>query len=443
MRRQPAHATHPHGIRHRPKSRLSIIASFSATTVIIMTCYDGTRHRRQNHTGQPSVPVGGTAVRSRSPQRRSAPVVATALLAVTLNACFDAKDELAAEYAPLSQELADFLNDSAIIVGGLDTSKVNGLLSNVWYGRILPGNRGAIVADRSDPFLRMFDRSGRLLAAALPRGEGPEEALSVSGLAVSNAGLVLVLAGLTGAAFKEYSFESDSLRFIRSQPSPSDIPMFIVASRCGHGWAAYTTHRLQSPASIPVLAVSDRDSSGNLVWRNMVTWVTRPRSRTWGSRLAMASDDRHVYIWHKFSVGKPILAIPCEAESDTATVLRYTSGVSSDGAIQLADEHGGSVAIVPDTLYTGFAVSKGVLIESETVTDQDTNRSRKESLTVFSVTQSGYRKSVSIPGDWRVLDGSDGDLLIFGEHGPTLNPIVVLVPIDVIRRAVESRSTLN
>ena len=35
--------------------------------------------------------------------------------------------------------------------------------------------------------------------------------------------------GLMGTGLKEYSFEGDNLRFLRAQPSPSDIPIFTVA----------------------------------------------------------------------------------------------------------------------------------------------------------------------------------------------------------------------
>lgn len=106
--------------------------------------------------------------------------------------------------------------------------------------------------------------------------------------------------------------------------------MFTVASRCGRGWAAYTTRSLRSPAGIPVLAVSDRDAAGALTWRNVASWYTRTSNLNWGSPQDMTSDARNVYVWHKYSVEQPILAIPCEERGDSTWVLRTTAYASSD-----------------------------------------------------------------------------------------------------------------
>ena len=310
----------------------------------------------------------------RYPQRRFAiSALAIGLLSISPSACRDVAQESASEPAPLSAELAQYLTDSARIVAGLDTSNANGILTSVWYGRILPDRHGVILADRADPFLRVFHRTGRLITTALPKGEGPREAGRVSGLAVSVGREVLVLTGLDRTRLMEYVFEGDSLRFLRAQPSPSDIPMFTVASRCGHGWAAYTTRQLRSRASIPVVSVSNRDSSGGLVWRNAASWTSRIRDLNWGSPQAMTSDERYVYVWHNYSLGRPILAIPCEQGSDSARILRYTDEISSNLAMQPMDESGGAAMVItdPDTMYTGFSVLQGILFESETITDYD------------------------------------------------------------------------
>ena len=261
----------------------------------------------------------------------------------------------------------------------------------------------------------------------------------MAGLAVSDAGEVLVLTGLQRTRLVEYAVEGDSLRFIRGQPGPPDIPMFTVASRCGGGWVAYTTRSLRSPASIPVLAVSDRDAAGALTWRTVASWYTRTSNFNWGSPQDMTSDARNVYVWHKYSVEQPILTIPCEGRGDSIRVLRTTAYGASDPAMQPFDE-GGGVLVLPDTLFTGFTVVRGSLIESETVAE---DRSRFEMATIFSVTESGSRRSVLVPGDWRILDGRDGELLIHGEHARTLNPIVVRVPARVVQGAVSAAANTD
>lgn len=364
-------------------------------------------------------------------------VVAIALLTTIIPACHDVAEESATQPAPLSLELARYLTDSALIIAGLDTSGVNGILTDVRYGRILPNRPCVVIADRVDPFLRVFDGAGRLISTALPRGEGPNEARNVSGLAVSDADEILVLTGLQRTRFMEYALDGDSLRLLRAGPNPSDIPMFTVASRCGRGWAAYTTRPLRSPASIPVLAVGERDASGSVAWRNAASWDTETWNFNWGSPEAMTSDDRNVYVWHKRSLGGPILAIPCEGGSDSASVIRYTYGAPSDPAMRPVDDHGGMVLAItyPDTLHTGFAVRRGILFESETITDYRHDVS-EHVFTLFSITEAGRRRSVRVPGAWEILDGRAGELLIFGEHRPTLNPITLLVPMEVVRRAV-------
>lgn len=364
-------------------------------------------------------------------------IVAIALFLATPPGCRDVGGELANDSAPLSPELAHFLTDSAAIVAGLDTAEANGMLTHVRHGRVLPGRNGVILADRAEPFLRVFDLTGRLITTALPKGDGPREARSVSGLAVSDVGDVLVLTGLTGNGLMEYSFEGDSLRFLGQQQSPADIPMFIVASRCGHGWAAYTTRHLRSPARIPVLAVSDSDPAEGLIWRNAFSWATQTQNLGWGGLLRMVSDEQHVYVWHKYSLGSPILAIPCEEGVDSAKVLRETEEVPSSEQLQSVDSKGSAALVVtyPDTLYTGFAVLRGILFESETVAVAPDDRSR-EYFTIFSVTESGSRASVRVPGEWGILDGEGDRLLLIGEHGTTLNPIALLLPIGAVQRAV-------
>lgn len=378
-----------------------------------------------------------------SGRRRSRTAVVAVALIVTITAgCGDARDEQATDTAPISRELAHYLSDSAPIVAGLDTTNVDGLLSDVWYGRILPGGRGVVLADRTGPFLRVFDRTGRLITTALPLGHGPEEARRVSGLAVSDAGHVLVLTGLQRTRIVMYAFEGDSLRFLRAQPSPLDIPMFAVASRCGEGWAAYTTRHLRSPTRTPVLAVSDYDSSGDLVWRNAANWVTQTLDFGWGSPQDMTADERHVYVRHKYDVARPVLVIPCKEGSDTVVVLRYTERDPRDPSMQPIDDRGGAALAItyPDTSFTGFSVHKGILYESETVTEYQADGSRYDETTIFSITEGGSRASVRVPGEWEILHGRSGELLIFGEHGPTLNPIGLLVPTEAVKRAVSEEA---
>ena len=383
-------------------------------------------------------------VRARS-FRCGSSIVAIAALATTHPPCGDGVDQPATDPAPVSLELSGVLNDSDRVVAGLDTSEVSGYLTWVWYGRILPDQRGVILADQTAPFLRVFDRTGRLITTALPRGDGPNEARTVSGLAVSDAGDVLALTGLRRTALKEFSLEGDTMRFVRTAPSPSDIPMFTLASRCGHGWAAYTTRHLRSPARIPVLAVSESDPSGGLVWRNAFSWVTQTVNFGWGSPQRMVSDNRNVYLWHSYSRDAPILVFPCESEDDSARVLRHTEEVLIDQRLQGAVDRGGEALAIealtieyPDTSYAGLAVLGGILFESETVTGALDDGVR-EHFTIFSVTESGKRASVRVPGEWDILDGRGVELLVTGEHEATMSPVALLLPIEAVQRAVSRR----
>ena len=99
------------------------------------------------------------------------PFVTIALLSTTLPGRRDVDEESVSEPAPLAPELLHCLSGSAPVVAGLDTTRVNGLPTDVQYARFLPDRRGVILADRTDPFPRVFDRTGRLITTALPRGD--------------------------------------------------------------------------------------------------------------------------------------------------------------------------------------------------------------------------------------------------------------------------------
>jgi len=327
---------------------------------------------------------------------------------------------------PFSQELAALLA-SAPVVAGRDTTHPDGELGSVRHARLLNDGAGLVVSDFAPPFLRVFDRTGRLIDTALPQGGGPREARSVWALGVSGDNGVLVL---TSTGLREFAFEADSLRFVDAHPIPSGYTIVTVASHCNHGWVAYTPPRTESLAEAPMLAVADRDASGRLVWKRRLNWPTYAPSRAWGKSYQMASDGERVYLRHDYHPRAPILAIPCDPTADSVTVLRETREAPEEATELTPVSDRGAVAIItyPDVFYTGFAKWEGALIESETTTDRAADGSTTVT-TTFSVTDIAGRRSLVVPGDWRIMDARNGDLLISAQEP---DPRVVLLRAEAL-----------
>lgn len=319
---------------------------------------------------------------------------------------------------------------AAPVVAGADTSQRDGVLGNVRHARLLTDGAGVVVADFATPFLRVFDRRGRLVTTALPRGSGPWEARSVWALAVSGGNAILVL---TSTGLREFAYEADTLRFVAAHRQPADISIFTLASYCDDGWVAYTTPRTDALVDAPVLAVTSRDADGRLHWEERLRWPTLAVNRAWGKLYQMGSDGERVYIRHDYHPRAPVLAVPCEPAGDSVVVLRETqSAPDDDNEVRPAAQGEATVITYPYVLYTGFAVWNGLLIESETTTDRSSDGTLT-AVTTFSVTDRGARRSVLVDGDWQILDARDGELLI-GVDEP--EPHVLLLPADALVSAI-------
>jgi len=351
-----------------------------------------------------------------------------ALLSIiaTLAACAEQPPEEPTRSPALEELLA-----AAPVVAGADTSHPDGVLGRARYARLLAGGAGVVVADFAAPFLRVFDRRGRLVATALPRGSGPWEARSVWALAVSGGNAILVL---TSTGLREFVYEADTLRFVAAHRGPAGGPFLTLASYCDDGWAAYAVTQTNALVDAPVLAVSTRGADERLHWEERLRWPTLAVSRAWGKLYQMGSDAERVYIRHEYHPRAPILAVLCEPAGDSVVVLRETQEAPDDEAAQVRPAAQGEAAVLnyPYVLYTGFAVWNGLLIESETTTDLSVDGSLT-AVTTFSVTERDVRRSVLIDGDWRIVDARDGELLI---GVPEPEPRVLLLSADALVTAI-------
>ena len=282
----------------------------------------------------------------------------------------------------------------------------------------------------------MFDRRGRLVTTALPRGSGPWEAKAVWALAVSGGNAILVL---TSAGLREFVYEADTLRFVATHRWPDDKTFLTIASYCDEGWAAYIPPQTKVLIDVPVLAVSSRGADGRLHWQERLRWPTLAPSLGFGKPYQTASDGDRVYIRHQYHPRAPILAVPCEPAGDSVVVLRETEGAPDDHEVRPTAQGMDLTITYPHVSYTGFAVWNGLLIESETTRDLSSDGSLT-SVTTFSVTERDVRRSVQVEGDWRILDARDGELLIgVAEPEPRFIVLSADALVSAIRGAGERR----
>lgn len=309
---------------------------------------------------------------------------------------------------------------------------MEGLLAGSVGGRLLPGRAGVVVLDRTHPLLRLFDRSGTLLAVALPRGGGPEEANSALSVAVSDDNRVLVL---TGLGLREFRVADGELLFLRYHPRSPDVPaMFAVESGCAGDWFVYTTpFLLPGPERVPVLARGSYDeATGRLLWSVWREEDAAPGDVAYGVVQHMHSDGESVVVRHRHHPTAPILRFGC-GEGEVVEVLRETEELREGEVMRpMGGDVNAMVLRYPLILHGGFSRSAGSLLETETLHERLEDGSIRRT-TFFSLTEDGARARVRVPGDWQIHDGRDGEILLYS-HRP--EPHYRVLDSQAVRRIV-------
>lgn len=363
------------------------------------------------------------SVAADAPGRRRGRSAPGALLLIPLLTACGGGSVPSAE-VPWSPNLQELL-ESAPIGAGADSGHVDALLSYSMGARLLRGGEGIVVADRVHPLLRLFHRSGTLLDTGLPRGQGPEEAGDVYGIAVQDDNRILVLAS---RGFREFQAEGGHLHFLRYHPRSPDFPMpFSVAAGCEGAWYAYVTPpAMPSPGKVTLLArgTLDRDV-GRLLWAPWREGAAEPGNLGWGGRLHHVHfDGSAVVLHHRHHRDEPLLRFPCDTSLEVEALRATRVPVTEREAV--ADGHFVSLQLVyPRVQYGGFALLSGALLEVEVLQEQEgVGVWPLVSSTYVSVTEPTGRRAVRIPGRWEVHDHRDGELLVFSVNPEPLYRIV-------------------
>jgi hypothetical protein len=304
--------------------------------------------------------------------------------------------------------LRDLLADSAHVVGGQDWRSPDGVLALSLDARFL-GADAVIVSDIAPPYLRVFGPGGRLIATALERGRGPQEATRVYGIAVSEDSVVLTL---TDSGLRRYVFADHTLRFADSAPRTASAGPVQIGSTCGRGWAVYAPPR--STRGVPdahILLFGNTQSGMPTEWTPALPWQVDPPGPAYGKRYHMLHDSSDVYIRHEYAPGKPILAVPCEGGS--ARVVRMTEEIREGSQGQPNFSERGMALTLPAVSHSGFAVESGVLIEAALHRDLQSTDRPIPTVTVFTVHRPEGPGEVTVPGDWSIHDWRPGRLLLY------------------------------
>lgn len=203
----------------------------------------------------------------------------------------------------------------------------NQIFAEVVDGRITPDGQHLVILDAAPPYLRVFDRTGAIVTAAVGGGKGPLEMTDPHSLAVTNGSVAIVDLG----TIKEFSLDG-SLNRVSSN---LDFLPQTISRGCNGEWVVYGPGR-EADGTISWLRAIDLSEEPPaervlLVDRNRGSGVVVRRSRP-----VTASNGR-LLLYHDATNPPTTILYQCPGYTELG---RYSSGEESseEPAISHASE---------------------------------------------------------------------------------------------------------
>jgi hypothetical protein len=342
-----------------------------------------------------------------------------ALLLLVLASC-------SSEQVPvLDESLSALLNTPEYHVArigiGMDHDE-HALLSRPISARILRGGEAIAVLDDQPPFLKIYDRHGRLLHSAFPRGGGPGEAERLYSLAVLGDSLLLaveasgrlVRAGIDGRYLAEQRIE--------------EIALYAMVEGCSDELIIYGPRRGATHETAWLHALHF-DATGRVEIRPLYSDTLAPTSYAFGRAYGLVRTATGVEARHATGAASQLLRYACETSTTAAQVVQGT-------------------AVYPDRLpatnesATAFAIAEGMRIPSGAAQVVDISLladavgsmdSIQETRTLLHIAQGESSRSVLVRGAYMILDSRPGVGVLFSTPDPVPHLILVREP-DLVQR---------
>lgn len=174
------------------------------------------------------------------------------------------------------------------------------IFTEVVDGRITPDGRHIVLLDAVPPYVRVFDRQGALVAALIPEGDGPMEAMDPHALAVTESTFALAELGRITVA----TLEGQPIASALSIPF---IPQSITRG-CDEDWLVYGRGRAGD--SITWLRALSITNDAPLVRTILADVHPGPGTLVRRARPVVARDGR-VLVYHDAPGTPRILQFDC------------------------------------------------------------------------------------------------------------------------------------
>lgn len=325
------------------------------------------------------------------------------------------------EFAPRLSELFGDSTAHLVRVGlGADSTESPEWFSYVFDARLTPSGSHIVVLDRSPPFIRVFDRSGRLVNSFLERGGGPTESYRPLALAVGSDSLIAVSRG-GGIAW--YTLDGSYVNSI-----PSAGPLIVSMTRgCEDDWLLYGIwrdgqsapggagwlHRGRFVEGRWTIDVLHRDS------------VTPGRIGLGTGFLPFSGGGGIRFVFHRLAGRPRILQVECPSGLAGPHFLDALFDTFQEAMQPRSTRQGdiaGAVIRVGTPSPRGYTVMQGRLIWLEGV---PLNFQTGEYETWFTVVSAEATVQLKVPGSYQIYDTLPGVGILFGTDDPVPHLLLI------------------
>jgi len=277
------------------------------------------------------------------------------------------------------------------------------ILSSPWVAALSESGRYLAVGDRAPPFLRILDRETGAARAFGPEGQGPGELMSAYGLDFVGDSTLLVLSA--GQRLDRFNVEGEWVGGQRLRETGVLVMSITVA--CGSRIFAYgVPFGYRQMDTVPWLH--------ELAFATGVSTEERLRIPGRGYRVGFGGlygldgNEDGVLLWHRAREPQLGYWLPCEG--GVASVWSHTASreiveqrITLDGG-----DYGGSVLVLPDTLFHGAAAFGSTKIRARFAFKPGDGIP----VTRFHTVQGELCREVDIFGGWRLHDAHRDGLVV-------------------------------
>lgn len=331
------------------------------------------------------------------------------LLALAVEGC--SRDD-----APLDRRSRVYVTPEAVLTsfGSLSDTTGAEVMSHIKAAALSESGRYLAVADRSPPYLRIFDRESGAARSFGPEGRGPGELRAADAVEFLGDSVLLVLA--RGYRLERFNVQGEWLGGYDLRGT--ELLTSSMTAGCGSRIYVYGIpaeyRRLDSVPWVHELSPVTRTTATPLVWIPGTDFHFG-----WGGLEGFDGNGNGVLLWDRAQTPHEGYWLPCEGSS--ARIWSRWSAAEIDvesEARRSSAGTGGQALMLPDTLFAGAAARGPAKIWGRRAFEPDGGTNA----THFRVVRDGTCRAVGLMGEWTLHDASsDGLLVATGDPFPSIS----------------------